>query len=191
MEQLLDIDRRLLLFLNGLHSPLFDSIMWIVSGTYIWIPFYVLLLYLLIRKYGKDSIWLLVGVAITILICDQVTTGFMKPYFARFRPSHEPSLDGLLHLVNGYRGGLYGFASSHAANAFGVTIFIWLALKSYYRWIGLIFIGSTLVSYSRIYLGVHYPSDILVGALIGVFTGCIIFLLQQFLVHKKKSISVN
>lgn len=191
MEQLLDIDRRLLLFLNGLHNPLFDSIMWIVSGTYIWIPFYVLLLYLLIRKYGKDSIWLLVGVAITILICDQVTTGFMKPYFARFRPSHEPSLDGLLHLVNGYRGGLYGFASSHAANAFGVTIFIWLALKSYYRWIGLIFIGSTLVSYSRIYLGVHYPSDILVGALIGVFTGCIIFLLQQFLVHKKKSISVN
>ncbi len=191
MELLLELDKRLLIFLNGLHRPLIDSIMWLVSGNLVWIPFYVLLCYLLMKAYRKDSIWLLVGVAITILLCDQVTTGFMKPYFARLRPSHEPSLEGLVHLVNGYRGGLYGFASSHAANSFGVSVFVWLALKSNYKWIGLIFIWSILVSYSRIYLGVHYPTDILVGATIGIFTGSMVFLLHQFLVKKKKSISVH
>jgi undecaprenyl-diphosphatase len=95
----------------------------------------------------------------------------MKPFFGRLRPSHEPELEGLLHLVDGYRGGLYGFASSHAANTFGVAIFIWLSLRKHYRWIGVIFIWAILMSYTRIYLGVHYPTDILVGAIIGSLCG--------------------
>ena len=171
MELLLDLDKRLLLFLNGLHRPLIDSIMWLVSGNLIWIPFYVLLCYLLIKSYRKDSIWLLVGVTITILVCDQVTTSFMKPYFARLRPSHEPSLEGLVHLVNGYRGGLYGFASSHAANTTGVAFFLFFLFKNNYRWIWLIFIWAFVMSYTRIYLGVHYPGDILVGMLVGLAGG--------------------
>jgi len=142
-----------------------------LTETFVWTPLYATLIYLVIKIYGKSSIWILLGVALTILLCDRITSGFMKPFFARLRPSHEPSLEGLLHLVNDYRGGLYGFASSHAADTFGVAMFVWLSLKKYYRWIWVVFVWAALMTYTRIYLGVHYPSDILVGALIGMTLG--------------------
>ncbi|MCA6379185.1 MAG: phosphatase PAP2 family protein [Cytophagales bacterium] len=141
------------------------------TETFFWTPLYAILIFFVIKTYGKSSIWILLGVAITILLCDRITTGFMKPFFGRLRPSHEPELEGLLHLVDGYRGGLYGFASSHAANTFGVAIFIWLSLKKHYKWVGLIFIWAIVMTYTRIYLGVHYPTDILVGAIIGLLCG--------------------
>ncbi|MCE2894306.1 MAG: phosphatase PAP2 family protein [Flammeovirgaceae bacterium] len=171
MEELLELDKRLLLFLNGWNSPFFDSVMLTLTETFVWTPLYATLIYLVIKIYGKSSIWILLGVALTILLCDRITSGFMKPFFARLRPSHEPSLEGLLHLVNDYRGGLYGFASSHAADTFGVAMFVWLSLKKYYRWIWVVFVWAALMTYTRIYLGVHYPSDILVGALIGMTLG--------------------
>jgi len=171
VEELLELDKRLLLFLNGWNSPFLDSIMITLTETFIWTPLYAILIFLVIKTYGKSSIWIILGVGMTILLCDQITTGFMKPFFARPRPSHESELEGLLHLVDGYRGGLYGFASSHAANTFGVAIFIWLSLRKHYRWIGVIFIWAILMSYTRIYLGVHYPTDILVGAIIGLLCG--------------------
>jgi undecaprenyl-diphosphatase len=171
VEELLELDKRLLLFLNGWNSPFFDSVMLTLTETFVWTPLYATLIYLVIKIYGKSSIWILLGVALTILLCDRITSGFMKPFFARLRPSHEPSLEGLLHLVNDYRGGLYGFASSHAADTFGVAMFVWLSLKKYYRWIWVVFVWAALMTYTRIYLGVHYPSDILVGALIGMTLG--------------------
>ena len=171
MEELLELDKRLLLFLNGWNSPFFDSVMLTLTETFVWTPLYATLIYFVIKIYGKSSMWILLGVALTILLCDRITSGFMKPFFARLRPSHEPSLEGLLHLVNDYRGGLYGFASSHAADTFGVAMFVWLSLKKYYRWIWVVFVWAALMTYTRIYLGVHYPSDILVGALIGMTLG--------------------
>ncbi|NOS57035.1 MAG: phosphatase PAP2 family protein [Cyclobacteriaceae bacterium] len=186
MEELLELDKRLLLFLNGWNSPFFDSVMLTLTETFVWTPLYAILIYLVIKIYGKSSIWILLGVALTILLCDRITSGFMKPFFARLRPSHEPGLEGLLHLVNDYRGGLYGFASSHAADTFGVAMFVWLSLKKYYRWIWVVFVWAALMTYTRIYLGVHYPSDILVGALIGMTLGWLSFKGSFYVWNKNK-----
>lgn len=186
MEELLELDKRLLLFLNGLNTPFLDSVMLMLTETFIWSPLYAILIFFIIKTYGKSSLWILLGVVATILLCDRITSGFMKPFFARLRPSHEPSLEGLLHLVNDYRGGLYGFASSHAANTFGVAFFIWLFLRKHYRWIWIIFVWATLMTYTRIYLGVHYPTDILVGIAVGLLSGWISQRLSLYLMNRNK-----
>src|SRR5690606_4235929 len=128
-----------------------------------------------VRQHGRYSWIYIVGIALTIALADQVTSALMKPYFMRLRPTHEPDLARLVHTVNQYKGGKFGFASSHAANTFGVATFLFLALKDSYRYTGLLFLWAGAVSYTRIYLGVHYPGDILAGALVGAFFGCVTY----------------
>jgi undecaprenyl-diphosphatase len=110
----------------------------------------------------------------------------MKPFFARLRPSREPSLEGLVHLVNGYTGGKYGFASSHAANTFATAFFFWLLFKDRYRWVWVLFVWAVVMTYTRIYLGAHYPGDILVGMLIGLGAAWTGFTVQKAIWNKKK-----
>jgi undecaprenyl-diphosphatase len=184
METILELDRRLLLFLNGFHHPALDSFMYYASDTVAWIPLYLLLLALIFRKYKIDGWFVLIGAAITILLADQITSSIMKPFFARLRPSQEPSLVGLVHLVKGYKGGLFGFASSHAANTFGVALFVWLILKPFYKSVVWLFLWAALMSYTRIYLGVHYPGDILVGAIVGLLCGWIAFQFTLWLIAR-------
>jgi undecaprenyl-diphosphatase len=191
MEQFLEWDRRLLLFLNGLHNPFMDAIMYFLTEIYAWIPLYAILIFLVAKKIKSDTWWALLGVVITIVLCDQITSGFMKPFFSRLRPTHEPSLEGLIHIVNGYRGGLYGFASGHAANTFGVSFFVWLTLKPYFKWIGLIFVWAVLMTYTRIYLGVHYPTDIVVGGTIGMGCGWIGYRVSNYLINRNKKSLVD
>lgn len=181
MQRLLELDQELLLFFNGFHSDWMDQVMILGTKTIFWLPLYLILFYLIIRNKKWDTLFYLIGVAVTIALADQITSSFMKPFFARLRPSQEPSLIGILHTVNNYKGGLYGFASSHAANTFGVAMFLWLLFKGRYHWISVIFIWAAFMSYTRIYLGVHYPGDILVGMIIGLFCGWIGFLLSRFL----------
>ncbi len=185
MNILLDLDRDLLLYLNNLHTLWLDPVMFWLTKTIVWLPLYLLLLFLLIKNYKKQSWIPLLGIAFTILLADQVTSGFMKPFFERLRPSREPSLEGLVHLVNGYTGGMYGFASSHAANTFGTAMFFFLLFHEKYNWIKWLFVWAMLMTYTRIYLGVHYPGDILVGGLIGVGCGWIGYRIM-FIIKKKE-----
>jgi undecaprenyl-diphosphatase len=174
MQTLIDLDKKLLLFLNGQNNPFLDSIMFYSTKTFFWLPLYLFLIFLIYKNYKKETWFILLGATVTILLADQITSSLMKPFFARLRPSQDPSLQGLVHLVNGYKGGLYGFASSHAANTFGTAIFVWLTLKTFYKRVAFIFVWAAFMTYTRIYLGVHYPGDILVGAMIGLACGWIV-----------------
>jgi len=181
MQTLIDLDKKLLLFLNGVNNPFLDPIMYYSTNTFFWLPLYLFLIFLIFKNYKSEAWFILLGAAITILLTDQITSSLMKPFFARFRPSHEPSLQGLVHFVNGYKGGMYGFASSHAANTFGTAIFVWLVLHPIYKRVGWIFVWATFMTYTRIYLGVHYPGDILVGAIIGIACGWVGYRLSRWL----------
>lgn len=178
METLIEFDQALLLELNSHHSSFFDEVMYWVSHKFFWIPFYLLLVYLMIRRWGWNAVYVLVAIALVITLADRFTSGFMKPFFERPRPCHDPAIGHLVHTVHKC-GGRYGFASSHAANVFGLASFLWLQLRKWYRWIGLLFAWAVLVSYSRVYLGVHYPGDITVGALVGIFFGWLVYWLYQ------------
>lgn len=183
IDTLDSFDKQLLLFLNGLHNSFFDPIMWWVSSTILWIPFYLFLLVYLIKQTSPQTRkdWLtqtgilVVSISLAILLADQISSGFFKPFFERLRPSHNPEIMDLVHVLtkpNGeiYRGGQFGFVSSHAANSFAIAWFVGLILRNKKAWT-LMVLWAALVSYSRIYLGVHYPGDILGGTIIGILSG--------------------
>lgn len=160
-------DEAAFLWLNSFHSEAVDPIVLQLTKTITWIPLYVLVLYQIYRTDPKNTAWILGGVMLTILLSDQVTSGLMKPYFERLRPCHDPRWEGMLHLY-GRCGGLYGFVSSHAANTFGLATFLTLKLGKKQKAIAWLFLYALLVSYTRIYLGVHYPLDLFFGAVVGV-----------------------
>ena len=179
LEFLEKCDRQIFLLLNGWHNELFDQIMWHISGKLEWIPLYLILLLLSIKKYGK-SVWkILLGVTAVIVLTDQLSVHMFKNVFERYRPCHNLEIAELVHSVNNKCGGKFGFVSSHATNSFGLATYVGLFLGNSNRKIALILllIWASIVSYSRIYLGVHYPLDVLGGAVLGMLIAYLIFLL--------------
>lgn len=191
LHDIMDLDRRLLVWLNSFHADWLDPIMYYTSQTLFWLPLYLFLVWFIVKDFKKEWWIPMIGILVTILLADQITASVMKPYFARLRPSQEPSLQGIIHLVkdyNGeiYTGGLYGFASSHAANTFATATFFALVFRSRHRWINWLFLWAAAMTYTRIYLGAHYPGDILVGMMVGVLSALVGFKFHQATMRKVK-----
>lgn len=177
-----DIDARLLLIVNGAHSPFFDSVMWCISGRWIWVPFYAVLAYLLFRRMSwKRASICLVTIGLIILAVDQTCATLIRPEIGRLRPANlNNPLSSFVHIVNGYRGGRYGFPSCHAANTFALAVFMSLVIR--HKWFTvMMFSWAFIVSYSRMYLGVHYFGDLFCGATIGSLFAVLFYYLQNYL----------
>jgi undecaprenyl-diphosphatase len=178
-------DTDLFLFFNGQHNEFWDVVMFWMTKGWFWIPVYFLFLYYVVKHYRKQTFYIIIAYAVLITLTDQVSVQLFKNLFHRFRPSHEPSLQGLVHTVNGYLGGNYGFVSSHASNFFGITTFTVLLLKGKVKYLQVfLFIWAIFICYTRIYLGVHYPGDIAVGALVGILIGYGIYRLTDLVLRK-------
>jgi undecaprenyl-diphosphatase len=163
------IDQQLFLFLNSINSPFWDSVMHAISGRIIWVPLYLSILIFLGIKYKRKFLIILLFIILAATLSDQISV-LIKNLVQRLRPCNEPLLSGLVHLVNGECGGQYSFVSSHATNSFDVALLSLLFIRKRWFTISIIF-WAAVVGYSRIYLGVHYPGDVIFGSILGSFIG--------------------
>jgi len=187
LEKILEVERALFLLLNNAHCPFGDQFMWLYSKTLTWIPVAVCFIFILFynnRTRWREILLILVVIVLVITLCDRFASGFCKPFFARFRPTHHPDFMNDVKTVFDYRGGRFGFISSHAANGFGFAMVTSLIFRNKIYSFSL-FLWATVSAYSRIYLGVHFISDIIPGILVGLFFGWVGY--QLFVIIHKKS----
>ncbi|MCQ2350626.1 MAG: phosphatase PAP2 family protein [Paludibacteraceae bacterium] len=178
LNTLEQIDQSILLSVNSAHCPFFDKFMFWVSDKWIWIPIYIAMIYAIIKDKQRETLFIAIGIVLTILLCDQFASGLCKPLFHRFRPCQDPVIGSMVHTVCGFKCDLYGFMSSHAANTVGLAMFTTLLFKN--RIFGcVIWLWALLNCYSRMYLGVHYLGDIICGALFGMLFAWLCFLLYS------------
>jgi len=166
IEKILEIDLQVFTMINGLGSPYLDHFMIFMSDKYVWIPFYLFLIFKLYQKYGRSFYLYLIIIAVIVLINDQLIANFIKPFIGRLRPCKDPLLEGIVINI-GKCVGKYSFVSAHSANTFALATFYQMVYNSTIS--KLLFAWATIVALSRVYLGVHFPTDIIAGAVLGVF----------------------
>ena len=192
-ERLIHIDTEILLAINGWHAPWADTLMWIISAKETWIPLYLLLIGLLVWRYRQPSttrvkwmqkvpacVLMIIVIGLAVGAADFIASGILKDWVARPRPSRVPELEGVLHLVNGYKSGRYGFVSSHAANTMACGLLFSLIWRKKITTCGLM-LWVAANCYSRMYLGVHYPLDILGGLIVGALVAWAAFVMLKSL----------
>jgi undecaprenyl-diphosphatase len=179
LERELQWEKDLFFFLNGSESVVCDHFFWLYSNKWMGIFFYLCFFILFIYKRNwKEIVLILLSITLVILISDQIASGFFKPVFHRFRPTHHPDFQDQVDIVMGERGGKYGFISGHAANAFGFATFMALVFRNRI-FTTAILLFAVLNGYSRIYLGLHFISDVIVGALVGIAAGYTVYQLYN------------
>ena len=183
LEYLNDIDTDALLAVNGLHDMFQDAFWWMVSAKWSSALLLLALVWILLHQNRRHALLMLVMLAFTVLVADQVSSGLIKHLVERLRPTHDPSLDNMVHVINGYRGGMYGFVSNHAANFFAVTTLLSFVMRHRLVTCSL-FTWALLQCYSRVYLGVHYPGDIMGGIVVGVLAGWLLWCLMRWIQHR-------
>lgn len=177
LEKLIQLDVQLLVFLNGLGSATYDGLWLFITKQSNWTPFFLVLLYLVYKKIGiKSTLYLLLFVTLLLVVTDQ-TTNLFKVTFQRLRPCNNPDINSIIRLVKPSNS--FSFFSGHAANSSATMTFLFLLLKKYYRYAFLLFLFPLIFAYSRIYLGLHYPLDILTGYFFGATFGFITYKLYQ------------
>ena len=189
IEKLDAWDREAFLAINAIHSGWADPAMAIVSEMLTWFPLYAFLLFVLQRRWGWQGLAIAVPVlALMVLFSDKGSVLLFKENFQRLRPCHVPELQQYVHLIDGHCGGRYGFVSSHASNHFAIAVFMSGILGGRPKWAApLLLLWAAWVSYSRIYLGVHYPGDVIVGALYGALVGWIFFVIFRRIVEMRSA----
>ncbi len=191
LDSIESLDRSLFLTLNQSHTPMWDSIMWYISTIVLWIPLFLFFAYYAYKK-GKLKFLLIIiiGIVLCILLADRLSVMAFKNVFERYRPTHNLEIRDFVKTVfkpNGeeYRGGMYGFVSSHAANFFAIATFLFFSFRSFSKLWVLLFLWAAIIGYSRIYLGVHYPLDILGGTILGFCIGFVTFKLSNKIKYER------
>ena len=185
MISLLDMDMSVLQFFNGGGNLLMDQIVWVLTSGFTWIPLYLALFYIVIRNNETMSqIGLVVFSAfLCVFFADGIVDGIIKPLVARWRPSNDPVIKYTIHVVNNMRLKDFGFCSAHAANTMSLAVFFSLLIRSKLMTITMV-VWSLVNCWTRLYLGVHYPSDILCGLLLGAVIGVLVYILYYKLYYK-------
>ena len=180
LDYLNDIDTEALLAINGWHGTFQDALWWMVSAKWASALLLVAFIWILLHQNRRHALLVLAMVVLAFALADQISSGLIKHLVERLRPTREPSLDNMIHIVNDYRGGMFGFVSSHAANAFAASTLIALIMRHRLVTFSL-FTWALLQCYSRVYLGVHYPGDILGGIVVGLLVGWLVWRLMRWI----------
>ena len=180
IDYLNDIDTEVLLAINGLHGTFQDAFWWLISAKWASVLLVLAFVWILLHQNRRHALLTMAMLVLAFVLADQISSGLIKHLVERLRPSQDPSLDNMIHIVNNYRGGKFGFVSSHAANSFAAATLIALVMRHKAVTFSL-FTWAVLQCYSRVYLGVHYPGDILGGIIVGVLSGWLVWRLMRWL----------